>query len=455
MSVGAQLAALPIQLDATMPVPGVASAAPDLFGGLMASVAAVAVPPVLTDEAAGLDPLQPLVMPPVADGDAAPEQVIAQAPAVAAEHLLALSAALPAQTKLLVRKLGGQAEPGQSQESEESGQPKVGPAAADLGEVMPLALALPNQPAAEPQETLLTPALPTQPAAQSGVGAAPAAVQGRLNTSRGGETIATTPITSGAQSVPVIKSPISPDTSPVGPRSARAEFVPMLNEQSQQTLPEAIRGVISQAIPAFARAKPCNGTALQAAPLAPELKVAHPFFTPAPLLASEIATSIDVPVPAGLPIEPETGELMIERQLDLASGGEWLDDLAHDIARTVGAESGPMRFRLNPEHLGSLRVEITPDRGGTAIRLTADTDAARQIIADAQPRLIAEARAQGVRISETHVDLGHQPGQGDPRRQPEHSDQPQIRTARSLQDDAQDREPSDGKPTRGRSERYA
>jgi len=50
------------------------------------------------------------------------------------------------------------------------------------------------------------------------------------------------------------------------------------------------------------------------------------------------------------------------------------------------------------------------------VRLTADTEAARTIIADARPQLVAEARAQGVRIAETHVDLGSgsqsQAGQG-------------------------------------------
>jgi flagellar hook-length control protein FliK len=103
-----------------------------------------------------------------------------------------------------------------------------------------------------------------------------------------------------------------------------------------------------------------------------------------------------------MPIEqaPEAApsELLVEHQLDLAHEGEWLDQLARDIAQTAGGDKTPLRFRLNPETLGSLRVEITQDRNGTAVRLTADSEAARAIIADAQPRLIAEARAQGIRI---------------------------------------------------------
>ena len=92
--------------------------------------------------------------------------------------------------------------------------------------------------------------------------------------------------------------------------------------------------------------------------------------------------------------------------LDLAKDGEWLDRLARDIARTANHDA-QLKFQLNPEHLGSLRIELTNAADGTAIRMTADTDAARNILVDAQPRLLAEARAQGLRISESHVDLGH------------------------------------------------
>ena len=53
------------------------------------------------------------------------------------------------------------------------------------------------------------------------------------------------------------------------------------------------------------------------------------------------------------------------------------------------------------------------------MHMTVETETARQILTDAQPRLTAEARAQGVRIAETHVDLSgsgrHAPG--DQRRQ--------------------------------------
>jgi flagellar hook-length control protein FliK len=158
------------------------------------------------------------------------------------------------------------------------------------------------------------------------------------------------------------------------------------------------------------------------------------------------------PLPDAVPVEPafDASEFAIERQLDMSAEGEWLDGLARDIARTAG-EGGTLRFRLNPENLGTLRVEITPQANGSAVRLTADTDAARTIIADAQTRLVAEAKANGVRISETHVDLGGQNPSGDPRRQNAAFEEAPIRTARFLPD----QEESDGKPTPSKSERYA
>ncbi len=143
-------------------------------------------------------------------------------------------------------------------------------------------------------------------------------------------------------------------------------------------------------------------------------------------------------------------EILVEHQLDLATDGAWLDQLASDIA-AAGEDGAPLRFRLNPETLGSLRVEISQERHGAAVRLTAETEAARAIIAEAQPRLLAEARAQGIRISEAHVDLGQGSASGDPRRQPATPNEPQLRTARSLQDDRE----SDGNPTERRSDRFA
>lgn len=136
----------------------------------------------------------------------------------------------------------------------------------------------------------------------------------------------------------------------------------------------------------------------------PAAHSAAPIAPAAQALPLPVAAPIEgAPTPAVVEAAP-AAEIILERQLDFAHEGEWLDQLAKDIARTGG--DGQLRFRLNPEHLGSLHVELTQGAAGASLRLTADTEAARTIIADARPQLIAEARAQGVRIAEAHVDLG-------------------------------------------------
>lgn len=131
-------------------------------------------------------------------------------------------------------------------------------------------------------------------------------------------------------------------------------------------------------------------------------------------LAMPLATTIAThhaqpgssPIATAVPVA-DTQQAALDRQLDLARDSAWLDQLARDIS-SAADKDGKLRFQLNPEHLGSLDIEVVRNHDGNAIRLSAETEAARQILADAQPRLIAEARAQGMKISETHVDLGGQ-----------------------------------------------
>lgn len=112
---------------------------------------------------------------------------------------------------------------------------------------------------------------------------------------------------------------------------------------------------------------------------------------------------------AQAPAAPTPADEMINHHLDLAKDSEWLDTLARDITRAAQSDA-KLRFDLNPEHLGSLKVELLNGTNGTSVKMTTETEAARAILADAQPRLVAEARAQGLRISEAHVNLGGQGG---------------------------------------------
>lgn len=94
-----------------------------------------------------------------------------------------------------------------------------------------------------------------------------------------------------------------------------------------------------------------------------------------------------------------------DRQLDLARQGAWLDGIAHDIS-AAGASSGTVRFEVAPQHLGTVSVELRRDDSGAAVTLTAGSEAARSILTDATPQLLAEARAHGLHIASAQVDVG-------------------------------------------------
>lgn len=178
---------------------------------------------------------------------------------------------------------------------------------------------------------------------------------------------------------------------------------------------------------------------------------------PAPLLATLTGAAIETLVqpqqPAADPMsglnavaDPapvvDKGQLTVERHLDLVRDTQWLDRLAKDIASTAG-QDGSLRFKLHPETLGALHVEVAQSQAGTTIRLTTETETARSIIADAQHRLISEARAQGVRIAEAQVGMNPNGQQNaDQRRHEEARQEGFLRTAGLAEPDAEPTETS-------------
>ena len=127
--------------------------------------------------------------------------------------------------------------------------------------------------------------------------------------------------------------------------------------------------------------------------------------------AAAVTPTANVPPAAAAGMQQSAPAEIAPHHLDLVKDSEWLDSLAKDITRAAQSDTH-LRFQLNPEHLGSLKVEVLNGANGTSVKLTADTEAARAILVDAQPRLVAEARAQGLRISEAQVNLSSQGGQG-------------------------------------------
>jgi flagellar hook-length control protein FliK len=90
--------------------------------------------------------------------------------------------------------------------------------------------------------------------------------------------------------------------------------------------------------------------------------------------------------------------LFAERYLDLARDNRWLDSLARDIV-AAATDQDRLSFRLRPDNLGRLDIDLAQMGGDLSVKITASTDDAAKIVAAAQPRLFEELRAQGLRVS--------------------------------------------------------
>ncbi len=97
-------------------------------------------------------------------------------------------------------------------------------------------------------------------------------------------------------------------------------------------------------------------------------------------------------------------DFALDAQLAVDSDGAWLDQIATDIARIAG-ESGRARFRLSPDNLGELIIAVERHADGTHVHFTVETEAARDLISDAQNRLLLDARANGVALRDSSVSL--------------------------------------------------
>lgn len=226
----------------------------------------------------------------------------------------------------------------------------------------------------------------------------------------------------GASDAPALDAPPSEKTAPQPRNAAITKLTELIARMTASSKPGAVQPPLpAAAAPAVANtAQPQIDPQLAA--LAQAMQQTNKDDKPTqstPDAASSTATLGIAPVSTSVPTAradatqmvatPAPTDQVINHHLDLAKDTQWLDSLARDIARAANSESH-MRFQLSPEHLGTLKVELLNGSNGTSVKLTTETEAARQILADAQPKLVAEARAQGLRISEAQVNLGSHGG---------------------------------------------
>jgi flagellar hook-length control protein FliK len=90
------------------------------------------------------------------------------------------------------------------------------------------------------------------------------------------------------------------------------------------------------------------------------------------------------------------------------SGNDWPGQMIERIAALRdSAEVADTRIKLAPENLGALEVSIRRDGDRIHVHFTADNPAARQLIADATPRLAELADARGLKLGQASVDGGN------------------------------------------------
>lgn len=453
----ATAAAQPIVPAGEAPAAVSAATAPTTrTAAVIVNVPLPAAPPPASPAAATGDAMPPArqdgigqqVEAPTPASPAVPEAAAAVAPNPAATAAPAAAPSIPSDIASLLASLKAAFAPvGQPRDGEAAARAPAVPTAAQL------ATAPAPAPAADVQTAAPTTAAPTtdMPGAQPAVSAATIAAPGQplvpaeaalAAVANAVETDTTaivptqdgklpaTKAASGRQSVEgqVQPAPVPPGTAPVTqPAQAPALAAAPLFQQDDRPAAETV-----------------DATApATAAPAAAAVAVPQAVVQPAQPFAA-----LDTTAPAGGPAQADQ---IVTRQLDLARDNQWLDRLAHDISQAA-TQQGHLKFQLNPEHLGALTVEIANSASGTAIRMTAETDQARAIIADAQPRLLAEVRAQGLRVSESHVDLSNQgnggygsssangqQGQPGQQRQPSSADhQPFARRQAAIRDDAAD-----------------
>lgn len=161
-----------------------------------------------------------------------------------------------------------------------------------------------------------------------------------------------------------------------------------------------------------------------AVPVAQPVQVEAPAPTSAPQLAAALfaaaatgATPAETPrtlIQDLLPTATPTAFTDIVRPLDIRRQ-EWMGQMVEHIeAMRDAAPTRETRLSLSPEALGKVDVSIRQDGDRIHVHFATETQAARQLLTEAQPRLSELAEARGLKLGQTSVDGGGA-GQGSAR----------------------------------------
>jgi flagellar hook-length control protein FliK len=122
----------------------------------------------------------------------------------------------------------------------------------------------------------------------------------------------------------------------------------------------------------------------------------------------------DSPIAPG---HPRMRDLPASRRTDGQRGTEPFSrvEQARFVQRVGGAiqaaqvRGGPLQLRLSPPELGSLRLEVTVDKGVLSAKVQVDSQMARAVLLDNLPLLRDRLLEQGVQLEHFDVDVTEQP----------------------------------------------
>lgn len=142
-----------------------------------------------------------------------------------------------------------------------------------------------------------------------------------------------------------------------------------------------------------------------------------------------------VPAMAGTAPTADLSATLGQQVIDMGSGGQWIDGLAREIAALSQGE-GRGSFRLSPENLGPMRVDIRPGEQGANVTLTVETKAAESMLMQDRNLLKADAQLAAVKIDDVTVQRVahvHEPSRADTATGQGTGGQPQSQTQTSSQ----------------------
>lgn len=242
-------------------------------------------------------------------------------------------------------------------------------------------------------------AAPVQPAAPVAAETA-AAIPQAIVQAVGGQP-ATVVAQAAAQGVPATAAPSAETDAPViGEATAllrMAAGVPV----GKRAAPPAIPAYDTPKVSAKAETMPQTAEARVTDLSANADRPAQPVHAMQASLASAFPA-----IPAGTQPVTDLSATLGQQVIDMSSGGQWIDGLAKEIA-TLASGTGQGSFRLSPEHLGPMRVDIRHGDLGAEISLTVQTAAAETALRQDSDKLKADAQLSAVRVHEVRVERVH------------------------------------------------